>query len=109
MENEIYPLLPLMVYRVYPDIWMGLGGVAGWIGDVGLFKTISPQPAGVAASAGTPLIIGLVAGDSQTVIEAQFDAPADDLTLGEVDEWGVDLEGVPFDTGLGGDVGQLLE
>ena len=72
-------------------------------------KAFTTQAAGIADAAGPTIRIGLVAGDGQSVINAQSRAAPDDLSLGERHQRGVDVQSLSFDGSLGGQIGQAAE
>ncbi len=62
------------------------------IGNAGRHEPLAPQPARVASTARTPLLVRAVAGHRERVIDAELDAAADDLRLRERHERRVDRD-----------------
>src|SRR5262249_42832967 len=50
----------------------------------------------------------VVARASQAVVDAELHATANDLGLGQADQWCVDMQPLPFDRSLGGEIGHPL-
>src|SRR5574340_747472 len=84
-------------------------GIPRGIGHPGLRESLAAQAAGVAHTAGAPVSIGLVAAHGLAVVDAEFDATADDLRLRQMLQRCVDAEIRTFDAGAGGEVGHALE
>ena len=79
------------------------------IGDARLSESLAAQLAGVAATACGAVGRGIVTTGSHRVIHSEFRAFRDDLCFRHVDEWRMNGESLPFDSGLGREIRQLLE
>src|SRR5207237_4122246 len=80
------------------------------IGYAGIAESGGPQAAGIAAAAGAPETVGVIARRGQLVGDAKLRAAADDVGLAQRDEWSVHAVPRPaLDCGRSGEVGERLE
>src|SRR5690606_10462003 len=66
--------------------------VVGRVGNTGLLKALLAQAAAIAFATGFTLVIGLITGHSQAVINPQGHALLDDIGLAQVDQRGANMQ-----------------
>src|SRR5712664_765817 len=85
-------------------------GVRRGIGHVRFREALSPEPARIAAAAGAPLEVGVIARMGEPIRNPQPGPESDDLGLGELQEGRVHrVPRTAFNRRRGGDVGERLE
>ena len=57
-----------------------------------LFETFFSEQATVALTAGVALVVWIIAGVGEGIVDAQFKALLDDLSFGHLDQRGMDFE-----------------